>query len=160
MNLLNLSQFEGYTRVRVSSILIVNQNILLLQQKSILHPDIHVWMPPGGGLNFQETLMSAVVRETHEETNLVIIPEKLLYIHEFIQGRFHAVEFYFLVTCEHPEQLTLGSDPELLEKEQLIVGMDWVSLNLLPQINFYPEKLKAALLEDMKNGFSQPPRQL
>lgn len=152
-----LKNFEGFTRVRVGAILIENESILLIRQMSLFDTTISQFMPPGGGLNFQESLEAAVERECYEETGLNVKSKKLLYIHEFIYQQVHAVELFFLVDriSEHP--VILGSDPELPKSDQVIQGISWISLIDLEKFNIIPQKLGNRLYNDYKTGFNFNP---
>jgi 8-oxo-dGTP diphosphatase len=92
-----LKNFEGFTRIRVGAILIEKNAVLLIKQASLFDTTLSNWLPPGGGLQFRESLEDAVQRECFEETGLKVNPVRLLYINEFIHDQVHAVEFFFLV---------------------------------------------------------------
>jgi len=53
-------------RVRVNGILVKDDALLLVQLKSPLEDQL-IWMPPGGGVRFGESLESAAKREIAEE---------------------------------------------------------------------------------------------
>lgn len=152
-----LKNFEGFTRVRVGAILIENDSILLIRQMSLFDTTISQFMPPGGGLNFQESIEAAVERECFEETGLSVKSRKLLYIHEFIFQQVHAVELFFLVERNSELPVVLGSDPELSESDQIIQELSWIPLTDLGYINFIPQKLGNRLYDDYKTGFNLNP---
>ncbi|XEC96605.1 NUDIX hydrolase [Paenibacillus tarimensis] len=64
-------------QVRVTGILIEDEQILLVKQKV---SDSRAWSLPGGRLEQGETLESAIQRELHEETGLRTKVKKLLYV--------------------------------------------------------------------------------
>lgn len=73
-----------------------------------------------------ETIETALAREVHEETGLKIIPLRLLWIHEFLELPFHAIEFYFECSIVGG-MLRLGNDPELSDDEQSLLEVKFVS---------------------------------
>ena len=105
-------------------------------------------MPPGGGVLVGETLETALTREVLEETGLKVLPEKLLWIHEFLETPYHAVEFYFECSIVGG-MLKLGSDPELPEDEQALLEVKFVSSDDLETLPVFPEFLKSIF--DEKN---------
>ncbi len=118
----------------------VDSNLLLLKQR-VPTRENPIWMPPGGGVLVGETLESALTREVMEETGLKVLPEKLVWIHEFIETPFHAIEFYFECSIVGG-MLKLGNDPELPNNEQVLLDVEFVSADQLPELPVFPEFLK------------------
>ncbi len=88
-----------------------------------------------------ETSREAVIREVFEETHLKILPQKLLYIHEFVQPPYQAMEFYYLSEIISGE-VTIGSDPELKPDNQQIKGCEFIGLTELKSMPLYPTFLQ------------------
>ncbi|MBN8586966.1 MAG: NUDIX domain-containing protein [Rhodothermia bacterium] len=110
------------------------------------------WMPPGGGVEFGETLEVALKREIKEETGLHVSVEKLLYISEFINKPFHALEYYFL--CEKVGgELKTGYDPEL--QKQVLEKAAYISFDSFHHHNIRPTFLQEAFNQDLSTGFRQ-----
>lgn len=118
----------------------VNSSLLLIKQ-DVPTRDHSIWTPPGGGVLVGETLESALIREVLEETGLKVLPEKLLWIHEFLETPYHAVEFYFECSIVGG-MLKLGSDPEVPEDEQALLEVKFVSSDELANLPVFPEFLK------------------
>jgi len=121
-------------------VIAVDSSLLLLKQR-VPTRENPIWMPPGGGVLVGETLESALTREVMEETGLKVLPEKLVWIHEFIETPFHAIEFYFECSIVGG-MLKLGNDPELPDNEQVLLDVEFVSADQLPELPVFPEFLK------------------
>jgi 8-oxo-dGTP diphosphatase len=138
------SPFSHKLRVRVNGILIESGAILLAELQSPTRPE-PFWTPPGGGVDFGETMIRALQREFAEETGLQVGVDGLLYVSEYVKHPWHAVEMYFKVHRISGE-LHTGSDPELDGGEQMIRQVRFVPLGELDTITLVPDFLSAKLL--------------
>lgn len=120
-----IKTFGNQLRVRVSGILIKEDKILLIKHTSLGKKGIF-WSPPGGGLNFGESVNDCLKREFYEETGLTIEVKKFLFVHEFLHPPLHAIELFFLVTSISPD-FQIGKDPELSHKDQIILDVKFFS---------------------------------
>ena len=84
----------------------------LLMANHSLASGASFWIPPGGGLEYSETLEIALKREFLEETGLEIAPLKFAFGCEFIKQPLHAIELFFNVK-RTGGTLKNGYDPEL-----------------------------------------------
>jgi 8-oxo-dGTP diphosphatase len=87
-------------------------------------------IPPGGGVEFGESLRKALKREFYEETGLHVHVGDFLSLYEFIEPPLHALEFFFLVTAENTQIPHTGTDPELKEN-QIIESVNFVTFDKL-----------------------------
>jgi 8-oxo-dGTP diphosphatase len=129
--------YGNKVRIRACGICIQDNKILLVNHK--LYGDTtNFWSPPGGGINFGETAVSAVKREFEEETGLLAEVGEMLFIHEFIRPPLHAIELFFKI---HQVEgcLIKGSDPEVVPAEQIIREVRFVSLD---ELRGMPDKSK------------------
>ena len=78
--------FGNKLRVRVNG-LVYRGNALLLLKHNINRTTL--WAPPGGGIEFGESIEDALIREVKEETNLDIIPGAFLFFTEFLNYPLH-----------------------------------------------------------------------
>lgn len=128
--------YKNKVRIRVNGILQDDDTILLVQLESPVTGEL-VWMPPGGGLEFGESMEGCLEREFREETGLQIRVDSLAFINEMIEPPFHAVEFYFLVHRIGGE-VRMGTDPELPGDAQLINDLRWVPSGELQELHVAP----------------------
>ncbi len=135
--------YKDRLRVRVGGLLLRDDAVLLVQLHSPVR-DKKVWMPPGGGLEFGESLKVCLVREFREETGLGIEVGAFRFYHELVEPPYHAIELYFDV-YEQEGTLALGKDPEQEDGQQLLKALKFVPLEQLSRINVVPEKLKEEL---------------
>jgi len=128
----NFSPFSGKLRVRVCGILIEDEKVLLINHRNI-GPLGYLWSPPGGGVEFSESLHEALKKEFLEETSLHIEVRDYLFVNEHIDNRHHAIELFFSVKriSGDPE---LGSDPELDASNQILQDIKYFSFDEIKQL--------------------------
>lgn len=126
------SSFAHKLRVRVCGICIQDHKLLLVRHAKTLANDMF-WAPPGGGLQFGESMQQCLKREFKEETGLEVEINRFLFVNEFLNDPLHAVEFFFEVRAVNGALLT-GTDPELDEESQLIKDVTWLSMKEIQSI--------------------------
>ncbi|MCS7077527.1 MAG: NUDIX domain-containing protein [Bacteroidia bacterium] len=119
-------------RVRVCGIHIQDKKILLVKHRA-LQEEGFFWAPPGGGLQFGETLSEALKREFLEETGLIVTVSSLIAVTEYIQLPLHAIELFYQVIVVDG-RLIQGKDPEISEDNQIISGVKMLSLSEIQQL--------------------------
>ena len=67
-----ISPKKQITRIAAYGLVLQNQRILLCRLSEQLPRDAGYWTLPGGGLNFGEAPVEAMVREVSEETGLIV----------------------------------------------------------------------------------------
>ncbi|WP_255727744.1 NUDIX domain-containing protein [Rhodohalobacter sulfatireducens] len=140
------SQFSNKVRVRACAVIVQDSSILLTKINSPTRPE-PIWMPPGGGVELGESLEEALYREILEETELEIKKKQLLWIYEFIEEPYHAIEFYF--RCEViGGNLKKGSDPELKTDQQMLLDLAFIPFSEAQNLPIAPSFIK----EFCKNG--------
>jgi 8-oxo-dGTP diphosphatase len=98
-------------RVRISGLCWRNNSLLLVNHRGLTPGDF--WAPPGGGLEFGETVKTGLVREFREETGLHVSVGRFLFAGEFIDDPLHSIELFFEVSAAPDGSLVKGQDPEL-----------------------------------------------
>lgn len=146
--------FTNRVRVRINGLLVRDRSLLLVKMRAPTS-DEPFWIPPGGGLEFGESMSDALVREMKEETGLNIKVKGLRYTSEFINPPWHAVEFYFDCKFENGE-VALGKDPELKSKEQYLRDIRFIAFKDFPNYNIVPYYLKNNFVKDYLSGNDKP----
>ena len=112
MNQPAVEAFGNKIRLRVCGLCFQHDKVLLVNHQGLYNRDF--WAPPGGGVEFGESLESALKREFLEECGVVVEMAKFLFICQFIREPLHAVELFYEVKIKGTP--TTGSDPELPHK--------------------------------------------
>jgi 8-oxo-dGTP diphosphatase len=115
--------YGGRVRLRAAGVLIENDEILLVKMLGLGKEGVF-WAPPGGGIEFGESIAAGLIREFKEETGLEVEVGLLVCVHEYIEPPLHAVELFYSVR-RVGGQLTLGKDPET--EKQLIAELCFLS---------------------------------
>ena len=89
--------------------------------------DLPKWTMPGGGVELDETVQEAVVREVHEETGIVAEVRGLLGVFDGQRRAFSRIPLYSLVFHCH----AVGGELEPHPLECLDVG--WFARDALPE---------------------------
>jgi len=123
MNQELINQYGNQLRVRVCGICVQDDKILLINHSG-MNESGEFWSPPGGGLQFGETIEDCLKREFLEETNTVISVGKFLKVREFLKSPLHAIELFYEVKILSGE-IKIGIDPEM--EYQIIKDVKWLS---------------------------------
>ncbi|MFH1823120.1 MAG: NUDIX hydrolase [archaeon] len=67
--------------IRPATIVIKDQKVLLVKSK---YPEEEIYLFPGGGMEFEETIEECAIRETFEETGVKVKIKNLFHINEYI----------------------------------------------------------------------------
>ena len=116
--------FGGKIRIRACGLCYKNDSILLIQHNI---DGKTLWAPPGGGVEFSESIESTLIREFKEETSLDVKPGDFLFFNEFISPPLHAIELFYKINS-YSGVLASGSDPELTEQ------------NIIANVGFFNNK--------------------
>lgn len=106
--------FGNKIRIRVCGLCMEDGGLLMINHDGIRDGDF--WAPPGGGLQFGETMEMCLQREFAEETGFDIQVKDFLFISEFVQLPLHAIEMFYLAEIKQG-MLTKGTDPEMPDKQ-------------------------------------------
>jgi len=124
-------------RVRI---VLMENNALLLLYRSKNGKEFYSF--PGGGVEKEEALESAVIREAKEETGYDVIITKQLWAIENM-GR---MEHFFMVRRTGGE-LALGGPEKERQSENNVYKLEWVPLQDLKNRIVFPEETKQKIAE-------------
>ncbi|TVR16551.1 MAG: NUDIX domain-containing protein [Balneolaceae bacterium] len=142
--------YRNKLRNRACAVIVSDEYILLAKHNSPTREE-PIWMPPGGGIQFGEPAKEALIREVKEETGLIVEPIRLIWIHEFLEDPYHAIEFYFECSIAGGA-LKLGEDPEHTSENQILLDLKFIPFKETGSISLYPSFLK----ESCKNNGKLP----
>ncbi len=112
---------------------------------------------PGGGVERNETLEAAAIRETAEETSIIIDNPKLVFVEQaeapfgpqnIFLCHYISGEPYLPPTSEE----AFWSTPGMNTYEPL-----WLPIDELKKVPFVSELLKRAVLDGLEKGFPETP---
>ncbi|MCC9165576.1 NUDIX domain-containing protein [Pontibacter harenae] len=126
------SAYADKLRVRVCGIYIHEEKLLLVRHGHTMNNSCF-WAPPGGGLDYGETMQQCLQREFLEETGLEVEVKRFLFVNEFLQQPLHAVEMFFEVELKGGNLIT-GTDPESEPDQQLIQHVAFLALDEINQV--------------------------
>ena len=119
-------------RISAAGIIIHEHKILLVR-----YPDKAgkgYLVGPGGGVEIEEPMPDAIVREVHEETGLEVQPGKLLAIEDLLSKQHRLIKIWFVCTLVGG-QLTVNTQEALAES---IIDVAWYTKEQLTHEVVYP----------------------
>jgi 8-oxo-dGTP diphosphatase len=143
--------------IRAAGIVIKDNKILLMYRKK---DNEEYWVFPGGGVENNETVEQAVLRELKEETTIDIKIEKLLYHHILKNNDLsHDSDQYFYLCSYISGEPKLGDANEIREQDENNKFIpQWVPIDQIPNLILYPLEIRDWLTEDYKNNFTNTPK--
>ncbi|HYG17715.1 MAG TPA: NUDIX hydrolase [Ohtaekwangia sp.] len=102
--------YGNQVRVRVCGLCRENDRLLMVNHRRITPTDF--WAPPGGGVDFGQSVPETLKREFLEETHLEIAVGTFAFGCEYINAPIHSIELFFEVH-KTSGNLRTGHDPEL-----------------------------------------------
>ena len=137
--------YGNRVRSRVCGLCWQGEELLLVNHCGLY--DYDFWAPPGGGIEFGQSIEMNLAREFEEETGLKVEVVEFLFACEFIQPPLHAIELFFEVRILGGS-LTVGHDPEMGKKQQIIKEVKYLSEIEIAAI---PERQKHGLFKAAKS---------
>lgn len=121
--------YENKLRNRVCGLCFKNDSILLVKHN--LNGKAF-YAPPGGAIEFGESIAETLIRELKEETTIDVVAASFLFITEYINPPLHAIEHFYHIKS-YKGTPTLGNDPET-DQIEIIQGVSFYSAKDLKQI--------------------------
>ena len=118
-------------------------------------------MPPGGGLEGEGSLLDCAVRETWEETGLEIVPDRFVYLRQFVQGRrwfgtasplIHHLEIFIACRSFIGDPTVQNVEGRGDDEHYLRTVEPW-SRDEVRDLGIYPEQLKDSFWTDLAQRF-------
>lgn len=136
--------------ISAASIVVRDRHILLVRH---YRPEaFDFWLPPGGGLEGDESIFDCAKRETFEETGIQVRPERIVYIQEFVEPGYHFCKFFILCHALPHGDLTL--EHKGAEEHHLVDARFWREEDVA-SITTRPEILQGLFWTDLAAGFPE-----
>lgn len=139
------SLYGNRLRIRVCGLCWGGDQLLLINHR--LPDRRNFWAPPGGGLEFGQSMDQALKQEFLEETGLKVDIRDFRFAAEFIQLPLHAVELFFEVSAIGGI-LKTGIDPEMAPENQIIMKTEFMTWDRLKAI---PDTEKHGIFKNCQN---------
>lgn len=117
------------------------------------------WLPPGGGLEGEESILECAAREVSEETGLTVRPGRILYVEEFVEDRggtgaadFHFCKFFVLCDLVGGE---LSLEHRVEDERDFLVDARLFAQEELSGLTLFPAVLGREFWDDLEAGFPE-----
>ena len=142
IEILGANRFETFTKTRAGSrAVIVREGMILLSHETVSG----WWLVPGGGMEAGETPEMCCVRETEEETGLIVRPlRQFLTLYEYYE-EYRYISYYFV--CE----VTGGGRIHLTDEEKRR-GLEPQWLPLQEAVDIFSRHQSYADVSEEKRG--------
>ena len=102
--------YGNKVRVRACGICWQGGKLLMVNHSGITPTNF--WAPPGGGVEFGQSIEEALKKEFLEETGIRVTAGEFLFGCEYIQQPIHSIELFYAIN-DVQGKLKTGSDPEI-----------------------------------------------
>jgi 8-oxo-dGTP diphosphatase len=141
-------------RIRAAGLVLDPDQRILLVRETDPVTGSEFWVPPGGGLEPQDSsVIACLQRELKEETGLTIQAGRLVYLREFAETsrQVHHIELFFEVR-DYQGQINSGSSANGRQVTDLTRHAQWFRQDELASLQVYPEQLKKEFWLDCLAG--------
>jgi 8-oxo-dGTP pyrophosphatase MutT (NUDIX family) len=139
-------------RIRSAAIVVKNDAVLLVKHKNT-NSGSEWWVPPGGGLEDNESIFECAKRETYEETGLTVELGQILYLRESVDlsRDIHQFEIFILANSFTGELTIANVRPQDLDSAY-IKDVRFFSKHQMQGLTVFPEILKDKFWLDYSPG--------
>jgi 8-oxo-dGTP diphosphatase len=116
--------YGNQVRVRACGLCWHNEKLLMVNHSGITQTNF--WAPPGGGVEFGQSIEEAIKKEFLEETGFHVVPGNFLFGCEYINDPIHSIELFYTIE-ESSGKLKKGYDPEI----QIIKNVKFMAVDEL-----------------------------
>lgn len=111
-------------------------------------------MPPGAGVEGDESLVECAKREVLEETGLLDELRKITYVREFVEPGYHHFGVFFLTTS-YTGATIIGTNPGVgvLDTTHVIQEVRIVRRDEMSAMDIRPNEIKARSWDDFSARF-------
>jgi 8-oxo-dGTP diphosphatase len=102
--------YGNKVRVRACGLCFRDSAVLMVNHKGVTNGNF--WAPPGGGVEFGDSIEDTLLKEFMEETGLSIKPKNFAFGCEYINDPIHSIELFYQVDIVGGS-LKTGRDPEI-----------------------------------------------
>jgi 8-oxo-dGTP diphosphatase len=134
--------------ISAGAIVLRGERLLLVHHRG---EDYDFWLPPGGRLRGEESIFDCAARETLEETGLRVVPQRILYVEEFVEKTLHFCKFWLLASDPGGDPSVAGRDPD----EVHLIETRFVTHDAMKSLVVFPRTLQDSFWDDLASGFPQ-----
>ncbi len=141
-------------RIRAAGLVLDPDQRILLVRETDPETGNEFWVPPGGGLESQDSsVIACLQREIQEETGLTVQVGRLVYLREFAQTskQVHHIELFFEVR-DYQGHINNGGSANGRQAADLTRHAQWFHQDDLASLHVYPEQLKKEFWLDCLAG--------
>lgn len=124
--------YGNRVRVRTCGLCWEGDRLLMVNHRGL--NDGNFWAPPGGGVEFGDSVVETLEREFKEETGLEIAVGRFFCVCEFVKTPLHAIELFFEVSVR-AGMLQKGVDPEHGAGSQIISSVAFLPMEAIARLD-------------------------
>ena len=139
-------------RIRGAALVVQDNRILLIKSLTAQTGEI-VWVPPGGWLVGNESIIECAARETFEEAGMSVDLDRIAYLQDFIVQKPSTHIFEVFILAKSFSGTPTTENVIGLSDENDVLEAHFLSREEMREIIVYPEVLKDSFWDDLEAGF-------
>ena len=121
-------------RIAAGGLIFSNDKVVLVRYPD--HQNSSFLVAPGGGLEEQENIEQAIIREVKEETGLIVKPNSVVMVEDLIYNKFKMIKIW--MTCDIVEGVISKTQGAV---DEGIIEVGWYNKEQLENETVYPSIL-------------------